>query len=47
MPKEKDIYVAKNEAMIKSFPISCDGVVDHITVKVQATAYKRTLLKLL
>ncbi|AFC71243.1 hypothetical protein [Rickettsia australis] len=46
LPKEKDIYeklVAKNEAMIKSFPISFDGVVDHITVKVQAKAYKNAV----
>ncbi|ABV74964.1 hypothetical protein A1C_03390 [Rickettsia akari str. Hartford] len=46
LSKEKDVYeklVAKNEAMIKSFPISLDGVIDHITVKVQAKAYKNAV----
>ncbi|MCC8462141.1 MAG: hypothetical protein LN546_03020 [Rickettsia endosymbiont of Ecitomorpha arachnoides] len=46
LPKEKDIYeklVAKNEAIIKGFPISFDGVADHITVKVQAKAYKNAV----
>ncbi len=46
LPKEKDIYeklIAKNEAIIKGFPISFDGVADHIPDKVQAKAYKNAV----